>query len=66
VYICICRLVSRSQIESLVASGLRTVEQISAASTAGTECGKCRRNIQRVIDAYLQRVDPSREELHAR
>jgi assimilatory nitrate reductase catalytic subunit len=56
VFICICRLVTRAQIEALVHSGARTVDQIGVCSSAGTDCGKCRRNIARILEATTQRV----------
>jgi bacterioferritin-associated ferredoxin len=56
-FICICRLVTRAQIEALAQSGARDIEQVGASSSAGTECGKCRRNIARILEAYFQRLE---------
>ena len=56
-FICICRLITRTQIEALVASGVRTVEQVGASCSAGTECGKCRRNIERIVDLNTRAVE---------
>jgi bacterioferritin-associated ferredoxin len=56
-FICICRLVTRAQIEALAQSGARNIDQIGASSSAGTECGKCQRNIARILEAYFQRLE---------
>ncbi|MBV9322588.1 MAG: (2Fe-2S)-binding protein [Chloroflexi bacterium] len=53
-FICICHLVTRNQIESAVHSGAQTVEQVGACNSAGTDCGKCRRNIERILDALKE------------
>ena len=52
-FVCICHLVTRKQIEALIASGVRSVDAIGERCRAGTECGKCRRNIQRILDASV-------------
>ncbi|HEY3059156.1 MAG TPA: (2Fe-2S)-binding protein [Chloroflexota bacterium] len=48
-YICICRVVTRTTIESAIAQGARTVEEVGEACAAGTDCGKCQRTIQRLL-----------------
>ncbi|MBV9580536.1 MAG: (2Fe-2S)-binding protein [Chloroflexi bacterium] len=53
-FICICHLVTRTQIESAVDSGARTLEQVAECNSAGTDCGKCRRNIERILDALKE------------
>jgi len=50
VYICLCRVVTRKAIEAIIQSGARTVDEVARRSGAGTECGKCRRNISKLIE----------------
>jgi bacterioferritin-associated ferredoxin len=49
VYICLCRVVTRSTIEAVIANGARTVEEVGERCAAGTDCGKCQRNILRLL-----------------
>ena len=51
-YVCLCRVVTRVQIEAVVAAGARTVEEVGEACAAGTECGKCRRTIMRILESH--------------
>jgi len=48
-YICVCRVVSRSTVEGAIAQGARTVEEIGERCAAGTDCGKCQRLIERLL-----------------
>ncbi len=48
-YICICRVVTRTAIEKAIAQGARTVEEVGERCAAGTDCGKCQRTIQRLL-----------------
>jgi bacterioferritin-associated ferredoxin len=54
VFICICHLVTRGEIESAVYKGARTLEQVAECNSAGTDCGKCRRNIERILEALKE------------
>jgi bacterioferritin-associated ferredoxin len=54
VYICLCRVVTRSTIEAAIAAGARTVEEVGQRCGAGTECGKCQRNIMRILNMFMQ------------
>jgi assimilatory nitrate reductase catalytic subunit len=50
--VCACFDVGVNQIvQAASAGGCRTVEAIGAATQAGTNCGSCRGEIQRLIDA---------------
>jgi bacterioferritin-associated ferredoxin len=50
VYICLCRVVTRKVIEAAIEGGARTVEEVGRRSGAGTDCGKCRRTIIRLLE----------------
>jgi bacterioferritin-associated ferredoxin len=49
VYVCLCRVVTRKVIEAVIAGGARTVDDVAQRCGAGTECGKCRRTIGRLL-----------------
>ena len=51
VYICLCMVVTRLQIEEAIASGARSLEDIGVRCKAGTDCGKCRPAIIRLLAA---------------
>ncbi len=49
--ICNCFGVSRGDIEDAInTKGLKTVEQVSEATDAGTGCGGCVDEIQKILD----------------
>jgi bacterioferritin-associated ferredoxin len=54
VYVCLCRVVTRKTIEAAIADGARTVEEVGERCGAGTDCGKCHRNIQRLLTLQTQ------------
>jgi bacterioferritin-associated ferredoxin len=53
VYVCLCRVVTRKAVEAAIDGGARTVEEVSKRSGAGTDCGKCRRTIARLLGTDL-------------
>jgi len=48
-YICLCRVVTRTTVETAIAQGARTVEEVGERCAAGTDCGKCQRIIQKLL-----------------
>lgn len=50
--ICSCFSVGVNQIASAVAAGAATVDDVGSCLKAGTNCGSCRVEIRRVIDAH--------------
>ena len=40
-YVCICAAVTETELQSCIAEGARTVEEIGDACGAGTGCGGC-------------------------
>lgn len=40
-YICVCKAITDSQVQSSVASGVDSVRTLSRGTGLGTECGKC-------------------------
>jgi assimilatory nitrate reductase catalytic subunit len=49
--VCACLSVGANQIAAAVEGGATTVEAVGAALRAGTNCGSCRVEIRRLIDA---------------
>ena len=50
-YICLCRVVTRTTIEGAITAGARTIEEVGQRCGAGTDCGKCQRTISRLLEA---------------
>lgn len=49
--ICNCMGVTRGEImDAITTKGLKTVEQVSEATEAGTGCGGCVDEIQKILD----------------
>jgi bacterioferritin-associated ferredoxin len=48
--VCICRGVTERHLETLVASGARTVEQVEQVCGAGGDCGACRPEVERIVE----------------
>ncbi|HOX87897.1 MAG TPA: (2Fe-2S)-binding protein [bacterium] len=50
--ICNCNEISRAEIiKAIKEKGLKTVEEVGEATTAGTVCGGCQEEIQEILDA---------------
>ncbi len=50
--ICNCNEISRDEIiKAIKEKGLKTVEEVGEATTAGTVCGGCQEEIQEILDA---------------
>jgi bacterioferritin-associated ferredoxin len=52
-YVCHCRAVTLWGIRSAIASGARSVDDITAVCHAGRGCGGCLRLLQAFVDATL-------------
>jgi bacterioferritin-associated ferredoxin len=50
VWICLCEAVNSSTICAVIHAGARSVQAVGEACGAGTVCGKCKRNIARLLD----------------
>lgn len=55
--VCSCFDIGAGQIAAAVAGGCHTVEAVGAAVQAGTNCGSCRSEIRRIIDAAPSKTD---------
>jgi bacterioferritin-associated ferredoxin len=54
-FVCLCRAVTRDQIEDVVDAGAVTVNAVRSACGAGGDCGGCRGEIREVIRECLRR-----------
>jgi assimilatory nitrate reductase catalytic subunit len=50
--VCSCFSVGTKQIAAAVANGCASVDTIGQATQAGTNCGSCRAEIQKIIDTH--------------
>ncbi len=51
--ICHCRKINRSTIDQMIVLGAQTPEKVKAWTTAGSGCGTCRPEVQKLIDERL-------------
>ncbi len=62
--VCTCFNVTESQIwEAIKINGLKTVEEITNYTKAGGACGRCKGNIQDILDTYYKKQQTSVSEL---
>ena len=54
--VCHCKAVNDRTVDAAVASGARTVAEVTQRCRAGGGCGSCHRTLQALIDAVA--VDP--------
>ncbi len=50
--ICFCQNVTSGMIKNAVDNGAATLEEVQAATGAGTVCGGCISNIQRLVEQF--------------
>jgi bacterioferritin-associated ferredoxin len=48
--VCVCRGVSESQVEAVVTAGAKTVDHVSRACGAGSDCGACRFMVAEIVE----------------
>lgn len=51
--VCFCMNVTNGMIKDAVEEGASTVEEVQAATYAGTVCGACLENIQHLVDHFV-------------
>lgn len=54
-YVCLCTGTTSKAVIEAVAGGARTAKQVANACGAGTDCGRCCRNLKAIIDAASAR-----------
>lgn len=53
--ICHCRMVGRDKIEQSIFQGCRTREEISRTTLAGSGCGSCRPDVDKILELTLKK-----------
>jgi bacterioferritin-associated ferredoxin len=48
-YVCSCRGVTDRTVRAAIATGARTIEDISRRCAAGSQCGGCRPELERLL-----------------
>jgi len=48
-FVCLCRGVTNQEVTNAVESGAWTSKQVANACGAGSDCGRCRRNLRAII-----------------
>jgi bacterioferritin-associated ferredoxin len=51
-YVCLCRAVTSKAVIDAIEAGATTTRKVAEACGAGTECGRCRNNVRRMIEAH--------------
>ena len=54
--VCICRAVSDKTIHNAIENGAESVQEIGATCRAGTSCGACVPNMQRMIEEKKRNI----------
>lgn len=56
--VCYCMNVTSGMIKNAVDNGASTLEEVQSATGAGTVCGSCLDNVQRLVEQFAaERVD---------
>jgi len=61
-FVCICQGVSDKSIENSIENGATTLSQLRLELNVGTQCGKCCRCTQKILDKKLTSIGNSRTE----
>ena len=62
-FVCHCKIVTSGAIRALAAEGVRTAREVSRATGAGSDCGRCQANVSRVLRSALANLgeEPTNE-----
>jgi bacterioferritin-associated ferredoxin len=58
-YVCHCEAITDRTIDAAIASGVRTVDEVTARCRAGGGCGGCHKALQALIDAADAQRQPA-------
>lgn len=50
-YVCLCYGITRQTVVAAMLEGASTTKKVAKATSAGSDCGRCRRHIQEIIKA---------------
>lgn len=51
--VCTCMSVTNGMIKEAVENGAETLEQVQEATGAGTVCGACLEDVERLVDEFV-------------
>lgn len=51
--VCNCFNVTNGMIKDAVDAGANTLEEVQSATNAGTACGACLENVERLVDEFV-------------
>lgn len=52
--VCYCMNITTGMIKEAVAAGAKTLEDVQAQTNAGTVCGACLDDLQRLVDYFIK------------
>lgn len=52
--VCYCMSVTNGMIKDAVDSGANTLEEVQAATGAGTVCGSCLEDVKRLVEQFVK------------
>ncbi len=55
--VCYCMSVTSGMIKDAVDSGANTLEEVQAATGAGTVCGSCLEDVKRLVEYFVSERD---------
>ncbi len=59
-YVCVCHAVTDDKVQSALAGGATTREEVTRACRAGGDCGACHGHIEDMIEEHQELVAASR------
>jgi bacterioferritin-associated ferredoxin len=59
-WVCLCLAVNSGRILELIEDGATTVREVSSATGAATDCGKCARSIHMLLEQQLVALPTTR------
>ncbi len=51
--VCVCKGLSDQHLDALIAAGARTAQEVEQACGAGSDCGACRAEVERLVECRL-------------
>ena len=57
-YVCLCVGVTNHEVAEAAAQGATTMKQVAVACGAGSQCGRCHRNVRAIINASVTASQP--------
>ncbi len=58
--VCHCMGITNGMIKDAVTDGARTLEEVQTATGAGTVCGACLADVERLVESFVSEVAPNK------